>query len=81
MAARLLEKHKKKDYENVHTIREVGDTYKAKDGKTKGDVTIPGKAAPHAFIQFNPIVILYTVTKIKFLGSAKEAYGKSQWRV
>lgn len=71
LAARLLEKHKKKDYENVHTIREVGDTYKAKDGKTKGDVTIPGKAAPHAFIQFNPIAL-----QKKHMGKASGAFDK-----
>lgn len=45
---------RKKD--NLHIVREAGDVYKAK-GNTKGDVYIPGKAAPHAFIQLNPMAL------------------------
>lgn len=56
LAARMLKKHNmvKKDV-GLHMVRESGEIYKAK-GSTRGDVSIPGKAAPHAFIQLNPMV-------------------------
>ena len=39
----------------AHKVRESGIAYMAK-GRTGGDVYIPGKAQPHAFVQLNPIV-------------------------
>lgn len=56
LAARMLRKANmlnKKD--NIHIIRESGELYKAK-GSTRGDVMIPGRIAPHAFVQLNPMV-------------------------
>lgn len=56
LAARVLRKaNMQKKGEALHFVRESGDTYRAK-GQTKGDVMIPGKAAPHAFVQLNPMV-------------------------
>ena len=56
LAARMLKKYgMKQKKENGHFIRESGELYKAK-GSTRGDVMIPGKAAPHAFVQLNPMV-------------------------
>jgi uncharacterized protein (DUF2267 family) len=56
LAARMLKKaNMLKKNDNVHNIRESGEMYRAK-GNTRGDVLIPGKAAPHAFVQLNPMV-------------------------
>ena len=63
LAARMLKKANmlgKKD--NTHFVRESGEMYKAK-GQTKGDVLIPGKIAPHAFVQLNPMVSNASNTK------------------
>jgi len=69
LSQRLLAKHNTKNNEFVHSIRETGDSYKVKDGKTQGDVMIPGKAQPHAFIQFNPIAL-----QKKHMGKASLAF-------
>lgn len=56
LAARVLRKaNMQKKNENVHFVRESGEMYRAK-GQTKGDMVIPGRAAPHAFVQLNPMV-------------------------
>ena len=56
LAARMIERAKKKNENQlVHSVRESGLSYKAKRG-TRGDVRIPGRPEPHAFIQLNPLV-------------------------
>lgn len=56
LAAKMLERARKKNTNVlVHGVRESGLTYMAKKG-TRGDVKIPGRPNPHAFVQLNPIV-------------------------
>jgi hypothetical protein len=56
LAARMLRKANMLRKKNVtHNIRESGEQYRAK-GRTQGDLNIPGRAAPHAFVQLNPMV-------------------------
>jgi hypothetical protein len=61
LAAKVLKRYNmQKKQDNVHFIRESGEMYRAK-GQTKGDVAIPGKAAPHAFVQLNPMVAIFSI--------------------
>ena len=56
LAAIMLDRAKRKrQNELVHNVRESGISYKAKKG-TRGDVKIPGRPNPHAFVQLNPLV-------------------------
>ena len=42
----------------VHHIKESGETFRAKDGQTGGDIYVKGKPQPYAFIQLNPKVFI-----------------------
>ena len=58
LGARVLKRVKgsKKKNEGVHFIQESGKTYASKSGGS--DMTLRDRPDPHAFIQFNPVVIL-----------------------
>ena len=52
------EKSKKiKNIKGSHIIKESGQTFRPKGKTTKGDVLLPGKPNPYAFIQLNPKVL------------------------
>lgn len=55
------EKHDNKNKNSVikgaHIIKESGETFKPKGAMTKGDLMLPGKPNPYAFIQLNPKVL------------------------
>jgi hypothetical protein len=71
LAARMLRKANMLRKKNVtHNIRESGEQYRAK-GRTQGDLNIPGRAAPHAFVQLNPMV-----ESLLPIGSAEEEQRK-----
>jgi hypothetical protein len=47
---------KQKKKQGVHSVVESGSSYKS--SHASGDVVLPDRPAPHAFIQFNPMVSL-----------------------
>lgn len=68
-ASKVLEKYKKRDLgSSIHNIRESGEGYKATRG-TKGDMLIPGRPDPHAFVQLNPLAL-----KMKYRDRAAEVF-------
>lgn len=54
----------------VHQIRESGEEYKPRVKGARGDISIPGRPQPHAFIQLNPLVNFFFI-----LGFKKETSG------
>eukprot|EP01016_Furgasonia_blochmanni_P052652 TRINITY_DN8423_c0_g2_i3.p1 TRINITY_DN8423_c0_g2~~TRINITY_DN8423_c0_g2_i3.p1 ORF type:complete len:156 (+),score=55.23 TRINITY_DN8423_c0_g2_i3:47-469(+) len=58
-AGAMVRKMKKMEKEvsrkrQVHLVKQSGEMYKPKDGRTGGDIVLPGKPDPYAFIQLNP---------------------------